>query len=369
MIFSQAMNGQSREVLMIIVCCNNKKSGGVSTYDREASIVNVLRREVADELVKARSQIFDWISKGGKTCSGETMCDLPRNQGLVKGPDFGGEANDARYLRAAERYQGAFYSELGDHGPVLLTEGAASVLILSGLYGILRPAESIQDHVCHFNDHPSIRETLTRKNLLTRAVNDFIRARGIRTVLDFTTLHSYRYLLDWDLIARELRGGILHLFGEQTTGVELSVPLGYAAGCLLRSSPVDLQFLHPGKFLETPTDRVYFHSGGTVPADLPPKLRDELELFESCHEVVGMARFIRRILDERDPSSEDRDVALRIGSLEHQGMMSADVTHAMTDIVRWCKHVEAHFTFAAQQIPLDWLRKRYDVVRDWAAGK
>jgi len=362
------MNSQARDVLMIIVCCNNKKSGGVSGYDRSSSILNVLQREVADELLKARGHIFDWIFQGGKTCSGETMCELPRNLALVKGPDFGGEA-DAKYLIASERYQGAFYSELGVQGPALLTEGAATVLILSGLYGVLRPAESIQDHVCHFNDHPAIRETLTRKDLLTRTVIDFIRRSGIRTVLDFTGLHSYRYLLDWDLIAREVQGDVLHLFGEQTTGVELLIPLGSLAGCLLRSSPADLHYLGPGKFLETSADRIYLHRGGQVPAELPSQLRDELHLFESCHEVVSMARSIRRLLDQRDPSSEDREIALRINTLEHQGAMSTDIAHAMTDIVRWCKQVEAQFTFTAQQIPLDWLRKRHAAIQNWAAAK
>ncbi len=368
-IFSAAMKGQAREVLMIIVCCNNKKSGGVPIYDRESSILNMLQPEDADELLRARGQVFDWIFKGGKTCSGETMSDLPRNQALVKGPDFGGKADDAKYLMAAERYQGAFYSELGVQGPTLLTEGTASVLILSGLYGVLRPAESIQDYVCHFNDHPAIRETLTRRDLLTRAVIDFIRANDIRIVLDFTALHSYRYLLDWDLIAREVQDGVLHLFGEQTTGVELLIPLGSLAGCLLKSSPEELQALHPGKFLESPTDRIYLHSGGRVPGELSLQLRDELGLFESCHELVGMVRFVRRVLDQRDPSSEDREVALRIRGLEHQGVMSSDVAHAMTDIVRWSKHVETQFTFTAQQVPLDWLRKRHEVIQNWAADK
>lgn len=363
------MNGQAREVLMIIVCCNNKKSGGTTGYDRESSIVSVLQPEVADELVGARSRIFDWISKGGQTSSGETMCLLPRNQGLLKGPDFGGEAGDAKYLMAAERYQGAFYSELGVQGSALLTEGPASVLILSGLYGVLRPTEPIQDHVCHFNDHPAIRETLTHKDLLTRTIVDFIRSRGIRTVLDFTALHSYRYLLDWDLIAQEADGGVLHLFGENTTGVELLVPLGALAGCLLRGSPVDLRFLKPGQFLDAPTDRIYVHGRGRVPAELSPKLRDELMLFESCNEVVGMARFIRRLLDQRDPSSQDREPALRIGALEQEGVMPSDIAHAMTDIVRWCKHVEAQFTFTAQQIPLDWLRKRHEAIQAWAGSR
>lgn len=363
------MNGQAREVLMIIVCCNNKKSGGTTGYDRESSIVSVLQPEVADELVAARSRIFDWISKGGKTTAGETMCLLPRNQGLLKGPDFGGEASDARYLMAAERYQGAFYSELGVEGAALLTEGPASVLILSGLYGVLRPTEPVQDHVCHFNDHPAIRETLTHQDLLTRTVIDFIRSKGIRTVLDFTALHSYRYLLDWDLIGREIDNRLLHLFGENTIGVELLVPLGSLAGCLLRGSSVDLQFLKPGKFLEASTDRIYAHSRGSVPADLPSKLRDELELFESCHEVVSMARSIRRVLDQRDPSAQDREPALRIGALEHEGLLPAEIAHAMTDIVRWCKHIEAQFTFTAQQIPLDWLRKRHETIQAWAAGR
>ncbi len=363
------MNGHAREVLMIIVCCNNKKSGGLPDYDRESSIANVLQTETGDELLRSRGQIFDWISKGGKTCSGETMCQLPRNQGLVKGPDFGGQASDGKYLVAAERYQGAFYSELGVQGPMLLTQGAASVLILSGLYGVLRPAEPIQDHLCHFNDHPAIRNTLTRNDLLTRAAIDFIRASGIKTVLDFTALHSYRYLLDWDLVAREVDGRVLHLFGEQTTGVELLIPLGALAGCLLKGSRAHLKSLESGKFLETPNGRIYLHSPGRVSAKLPSQLRDELELFESCDEVVSMARLIRRLLDERFPGSEDREVALRIGALEYHGVISNDVAHAMTDIVRWCKHVEAHFTFTAQQVPLDWLRKRHEVVQEWAGAK
>ncbi|RPI28397.1 MAG: peroxide stress protein YaaA [Acidobacteria bacterium] len=360
------MNSKASEVLMVIVCCNNKKSGGLPYGDSERSILSMLQPPLGAELIGARSRVFDWIAAGGQTCNGERMRDLPRNQGLVKGPDFGGTSTTAGYLPASERYQGAFYSELGADGPELLSSGSAWVLILSGMYGLLRPAELIQDHLCHFNDHPMIRESWTRRDLLTRAVLDFIQAVGIRRVLDFTALHSYRYLLDWSWIGSRVSGGVFHLFGAATTGVELLIPLGSLAGTLLRSSPDQLVSLKAGEFQETPADRIYLHAGGRVPDGLPPLLRDEVDLFESCDEVVRMARSIGRTLDRLDPSSEDRETPLRINALQHEDKIPADIAHAMTDIILWYRQVEHQFSFTAQQIPLDWLRKRYEQIEAWS---
>ncbi|HXK62362.1 MAG TPA: hypothetical protein PLP42_20945 [Acidobacteriota bacterium] len=360
------MSGHSKTVLMIIVCCNNKKSGGVPSFDSSQAILPLLSPALAADFIKARSRVLDWILKGGMTGTGEMMRDLPRNQQLVDGPDFGGNATDARYLPAAERYQGAFYSELGPDGPTLLCHGAARVLILSGLYGLLTPGEPIQDHVCHFNDHPGVRETWTRKDLLTRTVLEFVRKAGIRKVLDFTALHSYRYLLDWKRISQETPDGVLHLFAEDTTGVELLVPLGWLAGCLLRDKPEHLEALTAGQFLETPTDRVYLHSSGSVPSDIRSSLREELNLFESCDEVARMGRSIDALLDQLDPASGDQEAELRVGTLEGRQIIPSDIAHAMIDIVRWRRHVQHHFSFTAQQIPLDWLRKQYDAIEAWS---
>jgi len=353
---------EQRRVLFVTICSNNKKGGGRAGYDASKSLTTRVGGQVAAEILHGRARVFELIRKGGKTRGGIRISELFGNHALVKGPDLGGAEPDGRYLPAAHRYTGSFFTQLGPDATSLLSSGPASVVVLSGLYGTILAGEPIQDYSCHLNDHPAIRTVWAGSGLATDAVIGLVKSLGVEKVLDFTALHSYRYLLDWDSIRKSAPGGVLHLFGERTTGNSLLTPLGALARNLLSAqTEEELLCLQNGQFLQTETERIYCHSGDRPPRELPDELRDEVVLFDACDEVVRMAREVRKRLYALDPTFEDKGIPGRIDRLVTERRISGEVAEAMKDIVRWRNQVEYQYTFTALQIPIDWLRARYEV--------
>ncbi len=355
---------EQRKVLFVTICSNNKKTGGSAGYDRSRSIAACLDASLGAELLDGRARVLEVIKKGGKTRDGKRIADLSRNRTLVKGPDLGGDSENGRYLPAEQRYRGSFYSQLGSDAHPLLSAGPASAVILSGLYGVLLPDEPIQDYSCHLNDHPSIRNVWSGSNLATEVLLRLVRNQGIEKIIDFTALHSYRYLLDWCRIRASVPGGVLHLFGEQTRGESLLTPLGALARSLLvERTEQELLRLENGQFLKTETERIYCHSGDHPPQKLPQGLQDEVNLFDACDEVVRMARDVRRQLHALDPAFEDKGMPSRIDRLAAERGIPSEVAQAMKDIMKWRNEIEHQYSFTALQIPIDWLRKRYEIAR------
>jgi hypothetical protein len=355
-----------RKTLFVTICSNNKKKGGSAGYDEKRSILSCVSGPMRRELLAGRARVLGLIKRGGKDRDGKRISEKPHNRELVKGPDFGGSDTGARYLPAAERYAGSFFAQFGpDVG--LLYSGSASVVIMSGLYGLALADEPVQDNSCHLNDHPTIREVWTARDLMTEAILSLISERKIERVLDFTSLHSYRYVLDWRRIRARLPKGVLHLFGEKSTGDSLLTPLGALARRLLGDrTERELLDLKSGQFLQTETERIYLHSGEGAPGKgLPHGLLDELSLFDTCDEVARMARDVRRLLRKVDPEFDDRGVPTRIDALARERRIPRDVALAMKDIVKWRDQVERQYSFTALQIPIDWLRERHKAVAKW----
>jgi len=360
---------EQRKVLFVTICSNNKKTGGSAGYDPSRSIAACLSTSLGADILGGRARVLELIKKGGKTRDGKRIAELPRNRGLVKGPDLGGDSGNGRYLPAEERYRGTFYTQLGSGAQSLLSSGPASAVILSGLYGVLLPDEPIQDYSCHLNDHPAIRNVWTASNLATEAVLRLVKSQGIEKILDFTALHSYRYLLDWCRIRNSVSGGVLHLFGEQTTGDSLLTPLGALARSLLvEKSEQQLHEIQNGDFLRTETERIYCHSGDRPPRNLPQEVQDEVNLFDTCDEVVRMARDVRRRLHAIDPGFQDKGIPSRIDRLAAARRIAPEVARAMKDIVKWRNEIEHQYSFTAQQIPIDLLRKRYEIATGGLSG-
>ncbi len=353
---------EQHKVLFVTICSNNKKAGGKAGYDSSKSLPTRVGGQLGAEILHGRARVLELIKKGGKTRGGIRISELFGNHALVKGPDLGGADPDGRYLPAAQRYGGSFFAQLGPDADSLLSSGPASVAVLSGLYGTLLAGEPIQDYSCHLNDHPAIRTVWAGSGLATDAVVGLVKALGVEKVLDFTALHSHRYLLDWDTIRKNAPGGVLHLFGERTTGNSLLTPLGAVARALLSGqTEEELLCLQNGQFLQAETERIYCHSGDRPPRDLPHELRDEVAMFDACDEVVRMAREVRRRLYALDPAFEDKGIPSRIDRLVTERRISGDVAEAMKDIIRWRNQVEHQYSFTALQIPIDWLRTRYEV--------
>jgi hypothetical protein len=79
------------------------------------------------------------------------------NRTLQRGPDLGGvqEANGATYLAAYRRYSGKTYTQIDQDTWVRYyanNQDKLSVLIMSGLYGLLEASEWIQNYDVHLTD-------------------------------------------------------------------------------------------------------------------------------------------------------------------------------------------------------------------------
>jgi hypothetical protein len=356
---------QPNKILLILLSSSQKKPGGTRVYSDTPTLA--LQGGLEDSaLLAGRARVLELIKKGGKTGHGKKIMDLPNNRQLVNGPDLGGASREGRYLPAGERYQGPFFSQLGPDGPALLAEASSSVLILSGLYGVVTPAEAIQDYTCHFNDHPRIRETWTEPQLLSDFVLKYIQTRRIEKVFEFTALHSARYLLDWASIRKQVSGKVVHLFGERTRGEGSLTPLGALAKDFLTRSQADLLCLEPGQFVQTSAEGIYLHSRNQAAGGLPTEVAEEIRLFEACDDVVSMARNIRKIVQDREPGVDNGHAPANFDRIVSEKRVPSDVAGAMKNIVHWSEQIESGFTFTALQIPTDWLKGEYETVLKWA---
>jgi len=353
-----------RKALIVTISSNSKKRGGRTGYDKDRSILEAAGEPASRYLLAGRDRVFELIKGGAKNRDGQRIVDTPRNGALVKGPDFGWSSQEARYLPAAERYRGNFFAQFSTD-PEPLKSGSASVAILSGLYGVALADEPIQDYACHLNDNPTIRDVWT--GLATDVILGLIERQGIERVIDFTALHSYRYLLEWGRFADVLPGGVLHLFGGRMTGDSLLIPLGALARHLLTGkSESELLRLESGQVLQAGKEDIYLHSEkGPRPDNLPTRLSDEVDLFDACEEVVRMARDVRRLLHYIQPDFDDKDTSKQIDDLVAERRVPKDVAEAMRDIVNWRDQIERHYSFTALQAPIDWLRRQYEMVKRW----
>ena len=110
-------------MLFVSICSLTKSGGGHDEYDSGEAIGS----ELTPRLV--------W--------QGVALPELEYNRHLARGPDFGGDSR-ARYRPAVERYEGRFFLGLGSDRGAVLRASPHHLLLLSGLYGVLRSFEPIQ---------------------------------------------------------------------------------------------------------------------------------------------------------------------------------------------------------------------------------
>ena len=213
----------SSMVLFLTICSLNKAHGGEPEYDEQESVTSALpsaiknkflkRREQARQLVK-RAKELDW--------QGVPLSELDFNQHLTQGQDFGGH-HTASYLPALHRYEGRFFQTLGTDGKNKLEASKHHTLFLSGLYGLLRPKESIQLYSCPVK--PQVADLWLEDDLLTEVLCEYIRKYQIARVFDLTALVAYRNLIDWKKVA-ETRTDVLHCFDTMSAGDYALIPFG-----------------------------------------------------------------------------------------------------------------------------------------------
>jgi pimeloyl-ACP methyl ester carboxylesterase len=198
---------------VIVIACSATKSTAAEHEFRGA------RRNaegVSARLLEARARVKALIESGrleGREFNEGNRRYRPQNMALIAGPDFGGIADAPKYLSAYRRYMGRSFQALGSEWErfLALPESArASVYVVSGLYGLCRIDESIQNYDCHLSD-VNTRDGRTLRDhwrdTLTDALEAEIRGieeRGLRVVrlLNLLAEDDYNLAIDWARLAR-----------------------------------------------------------------------------------------------------------------------------------------------------------------------
>ena len=159
------------------------------------------------------------------TYHGERLAASPSNRDLTRGPDFGGDA-PARYCPAIQLYAGRFYKMgLADEGIHRLLGSAHHVLMLSGLYGLVAPEESLQLYECPLEDISAFSALWRTDDRLTEMVLDYCRNCSIETIVDLTAHPSYRHLMVWNRL-KQAGIRVLHAHHNEFVGDEALPFLG-----------------------------------------------------------------------------------------------------------------------------------------------
>lgn len=227
--------------LILTICSNRKSDDGQKKkeYDAKAhKVADNLSSVMRKNLYDARKMAFRHLNNPKRT--GRFPAGRPPNK-AVRGPDIspGNAESNGCYMPALKRYDGRFYKEFKNAaGHVdrcirrMKNDSENHVLIVSGMYGLLTPTESIQKYSCDVTDEPRVKQLWKKDGLLTELVLSYMRKWGINRVFDFMADDSYRHLIDWELI-KENGSKIFYSRCGNQTGPDMLHELGKAAGLLL----------------------------------------------------------------------------------------------------------------------------------------
>lgn len=190
--------------LFVLPCSGSKRRGGRRTTARGTSVLRLLPRSLAAELRARRCE------------------NAPR-----------AKLDESALLPAAERYTGTLYQAAGDALDVLAGSGAG-LLIISGGYGVVCPAEPIG-----WYDQP-FRNAMWPDGVVARCLAAYADATGATAVialLSATTQYARAFRsARWpDRVEH-----VLHVWPEPTAGAMVKAPRaqGEALQALSRDPPL-----------------------------------------------------------------------------------------------------------------------------------
>lgn len=210
--------GSRTGVLFVAICSRNKSfEPGSSDYVSGDAITARLSGQKAALLLRKRNDLYNRLL--GEIC----FQDLPvlerrMNRDIKEGYDLGG-TEPGMYLPALDRYEGRFYSALGQDGKTNLRRSGHHLLILSGLYGLVSMDEPIQLYTCPVEiESLKVFKTWTEANTLTIILADYVKRNNIRRVFDLTARKLYRTLIDWEDLRDRTDCEVFHLFHDEAAG-------------------------------------------------------------------------------------------------------------------------------------------------------
>ncbi len=218
------------QILFIGICSLNKATiSSDEPYKKDQSIATRFKDPQAIKLLyQIRNLSFDLIMNKSLENKGTLLAEHPLNQGLRRGPDFNGKAT-AKYLPAIDRYIGRFYAGKSSDGRTYelkssLVDTPHHLLIVSGLYGLLLPEEQIQLYESPLEDLKQIQDVWKTDNRFTKLLSAYIKAEGIRLVVDMTGQRAYQELIDWPEIDAIPNVRVLHAMAKIGPGEDQIKP-------------------------------------------------------------------------------------------------------------------------------------------------
>jgi hypothetical protein len=217
--------------IVVISCSFNKRTDGEDYYTQDGPLREVTARETLGQLVlRTRTRLLYLIQAGqidGTEYREGNRAARVQNKALSLGPDFGGKINERKYLPAYLRYTGRTYQARPEEWANMLTRPATqrpSILIMSGLYGLLPFDEQIQNYDCHITDTDLdsgqiVRDhwsTLMTDILLAHA--EWMQENGFRVgrIFDLLSESSYQDAIRWDRVYPKFP--VLHRVFEKRAG-------------------------------------------------------------------------------------------------------------------------------------------------------
>ena len=180
------------------------------------------------------------------------------NQTLKYGPDIGGlrvNNEEGLYLPAYERYNGRCYAPISPQAwaAYLQNRDKVTVLIMSGLYGLIEAGEWIQEYDVHLTDtNRDTGQSVTSAwaELFDETLAAYVKkAYGDRKVNIFNLLGDHYYVdaIQWHKLPTE--SSVFHLASPDAADVDLLAPAGTMLDCFLQA-PNRLDDIERGKEIQ-----------------------------------------------------------------------------------------------------------------------
>jgi hypothetical protein len=281
---------------VVLVSCSFQKRTEATEYGRPAGLARLLAdKRLSDEVFAQRRQIRELLQTG-------RLEDVEHNQGnraarhqnmnLVLGPDFGDEHRERRYLPAFWRYSGRGYRLSKSEWREFFRRPESerpSLLIVSGLYGILKAEESIQDYDCHLADADNVTGRDVRQYWsahLTRVLLshcEWLEEAGwqVGRIYDLLSEASYQCAIDWAAVQSSF--SVMHRVFENNAGLDALENLGLFIRRIV-NDPSLLRTLETNTFYEYDefggSDRIAFEDVvGSSTLPVTPECGPQHDLF------------------------------------------------------------------------------------------
>lgn len=233
------------ERLLLIACSNRKKPGGELGFRGPDPAGWIPQPQLRERMMSKRSNVFSILKDlklyDGFQRGGNRAYQAP-NRVLRHGPDLGGIDGDRAAYRAAwDRYDGRCYTPIDTRSwqQHFTSPEKLSVLIMSGLYGLIDAREWIQEYDVHLTDsHTDTGSSVSSmwSELFTEAIATYVtsahRDRKVK-IFNFLCDQDYVGSIQWQKLPKTC--SVYHLSSPQVEDTDLLQPAGVVIDFLLRN--------------------------------------------------------------------------------------------------------------------------------------